>query len=153
MNGIQKAFAAAAAVCLGLFATTLFAGTWAISRYGFVSVRIDDRHHSFTIPVPAALGHWGIEAARWSGGMTVWTGAGHVPARALRDLLTTIGRELEEAPDGVYLEVESRDAWVRIAKEGRVLRIKAREWDGGGVEVSVPAALARRSVEAVRVRG
>lgn len=153
MTSLQKVIVTAATCCIVLFGATVLVAAWGISRYGVVSVHVEDRHNSFTIPVPAALGHWALSAARGCGGLNFHTDSRFVSARTVRDFLATVGRELEEAPDGVYLEVESRDGWVRITKEGRTLRLRVRDDYGGAVDVRVPAALARRSVEAIRVRG
>jgi hypothetical protein len=153
LTSFQKLVLAGAATCLLLFATTVFAASWALSRYGFVSVRVEDHGSSITLPVPAAFGHWALAAARHCGGMNVYTDDRFVSAAALRAFLSTVGRELEESPDGVYLEVEGRDGWARITKEGSTLRLRVRDDDGASIDVRMPAALARRSVEALRVRG
>ena len=153
LTRFQRLVLVAAASCLVLFTATVFAASWALSRYGFVSVRVEDRGTSLTIPVPAAFGHWALAAAQHCGGLNVYTDDRFVSARAVRSFLDTVGRELEESPDGVYLDVEGRDGWARITKEGRTLRLRVRAEDGGSVDVRMPAALARRSVEALRVRG
>jgi hypothetical protein len=57
-------------------------------------------------------------------------------------------QELKDTPDFVMVEVEERDQWVQVRKEGDALKILVKEGDQESVEVNLPLSAARRIVDA-----
>lgn len=56
--------------------------------------------------------------------------------------------ELKDTPDFVMVEVEEKDQWVQVRKEGDQLKIRVKDGDTESVEVNLPLSAAQRMVEA-----
>jgi hypothetical protein len=113
-----------------------------IVQTGLVTVKVDESGPDGThlyIPVPAVLVHAGmsvlpalIEKDVWEEVRTDLGEWGPVAAEALR--------AVEDAPDGVLVEVENDREHVRIEKDGRSLEIHVRDGKDR-FDISLPASL------------
>jgi hypothetical protein len=116
-----------------------------IVQTGLVTVKVNESGPDGThlyIPVPAVLVHAGmtvlpmlVEEDVWEEVRTDLGEWGPVAAEALR--------AVEDAPDGVLVEVENDREHVRIEKDGRSLEIHVRDGKDR-FDISLPASLLGR---------
>ncbi len=116
-----------------------------IVQTGLVTVKVNESGPNGThlyLPVPAVLVHAGlavlpalIEEDVWEDVRTDLGEWGPVAAEALR--------AVEDAPDGVLVEIENDREYVRIEKDGRSLEVRVRDGKDS-FEISLPASLLGR---------
>jgi len=141
MNRTQK-ITLGIVLVLGLMlaATVAWAGATVV-RDGLVTVRVHESGPGGThlyIPIPGTAIRAVAHSLRWNG-----------PEREkfsrelaeVRPILSALGGELAACPDMTFVEVESDEAHVTIAKDGRTLRIHVLD-RGDEVEISFPLDLA-----------
>ena len=130
---------------VGVLGTAVVAGA-ALCSEGFINVRVHEKgpdgHNVFVI-VPAAV---------------VPIAAHFVPQENLRDasenvrpylpIIDAAIPELEEAPDGVFVEVTDNDEHVLISKSGGSLVIDVNDHDET-VHVSVPLRAVQTSIHQI----
>ncbi len=110
---------------------------------GVLTVRVDNpRGPDIAIPVPMAV----VDAALTTGEFAfddIELDIGEY-GPALRAIMEVI----EDCPDVTFVEVEDHGDYVRVAKEGRYLKVEVRERGSHGVNVSVslPTRFASRTV-------
>lgn len=112
---------------------------------GVVTVKVHESGPDGThlyIPVPAVLVHAGmsvlpalVEEDVWEEARTNLGEWAPVAAEALR--------AVEDAPDGVLVEIENDREHVRIEKDGRSLEVRVRDGKDS-FEISLPASLLGR---------
>lgn len=140
MTTVKKVFAViGAAFALSVLGWGLLIG--AVYAYGGVmTVRVENAHGpNFAIPIPMAV----VEAAAATGDVALDELEAELGAwgPALVELLGV----LSDCPDATFVEVEDGDDYVRVAKEGRYLRIEVSD-PGVDVEVSIPMRAASRTI-------
>lgn len=116
-----------------------------IVQTGLVTVKVHESGPDGTnlfVPVPAVLVHAGmavlpalIEEDVWEEVRTDLGEWAPVAAEALR--------AVEDAPDGVLVEIENDREHVRIEKDGRSLEVRVRDGKDS-FEISLPASLLGR---------
>ncbi len=116
-----------------------------IVKTGLVTVKVHESGpdgRNIFVPVPAALVHAGmtvlpalIEEDVWEDIRTDLGDWAPVAAEALR--------AVEDAPDGVLVEIENDREHVRIEKDGRSLEVRVRDGKDS-FEISLPASLLGR---------
>ena len=127
-----------------LLGTATAATAWIFWGPGFLEVEVrDESDGDVSLRIPAIA----VQAALALIPEGVFP-SGNADARRIIPAMDALCEALTEGPDGVYVEVESADETVRIAKEGGRLQIVAIDRDDH-VRVEIPAAAFRWVAEAL----
>lgn len=110
---------------------------------GVMTVRVDNPNGpDLAIPVPMAV----VDAALTTGELALENV--HLDIGEYGPMLAAMMEVIDDCPDVTFVEVEDRGDYVRVAKEGRYLKVEVREHGSHGVnvKVSLPTRFASRTV-------
>lgn len=110
---------------------------------GVMTVRVDNPGGpDLAIPVPMAV----VDAALTTGEFALEDIAFDIGEYG--PMLRAVLEVIEDCPDVTFVEVEDHGDHVRVAKEGRYLRVEVREHGRHGVNISVslPTRFASRTI-------
>jgi hypothetical protein len=122
----------------------------AVVHSGVMTVSVEDRSQdgvSLSLPVPAALIELGASTLPLWMPEEEWAHLRREVGPVASSLLAAAAA-LEACPDAVLVEVRTDQERVRIAKDGRLLRIEVHSGDAD-VTVSIPASAITRVLAAL----